>query len=283
MRQFFPLLAVLLCMAVPAFGQVTIDWHALDALPGAKPPAANAPSQARRPTPQRHAAAKPAKPAQKPQQATATAGSPQPAPPPAPPTQTQQAGPPAPGAPGEEKPPGTSPPPATLPVAPPPTIALAPIAPPQPEPQPAAGQPVSATAATAATSTGNGLRITFAADQTELNPATAAAIDSIVQNAQASANSSFNVVAYAAGTPDDLSTARRLSLARALAVRSALIADGVGSSRIYVRALGSQTSDGPPDRVDVTLLGSNEPPANPPGQAQASTPGQTGAQQSKQQ
>ena len=144
-----------------------------------------------------------------------------------------------------------------------------------------AGQPVSATAATAATSIGNGLRITFAADQAELNPASAAAIDSIVQNAQASANSSFNVVAYAAGTPEDPSTARRLSLARALAVRSALIADGVGSSQIYVRALGSQTNDGPPDRVDVTLLGGNEPAAKPPGQAQASAPGQTGAPPSK--
>ena len=41
-------------------------------------------------------------------------------------------------------------------------------------------------------------------------------------------NTSFNVVAYAAGTPEDPSTARRLSLSRALAVRSALIADGVG-------------------------------------------------------
>ena len=56
-------------------------------------------------------------------------------------------------------------------------------------------------------------------------------------------STSFNVVAYAAGTPDDPSTARRLSLSRALAVRSALMADGVGSARIYVRALGAAGGD----------------------------------------
>ena len=68
---------------------------------------------------------------------------------------------------------------------------------------------------------------------------------------------SFNVVAYAAGTPGDPSTARRLSLARALAVRSALMANGVGSSRIYVRALGASAGDETPDRVDVAVLGAN--------------------------
>ena len=293
MRQFLPLLAVLICSVLPASAQVTIDLHALDALPGAKAPAPHTPPPAPHPTPRRaprpHASAKPTKPAQPPGQATATAGSAQPATAPASSTQTQQAAPQAPGT-LPKTPPGASPPPATLPAAPPPAVALAPIAPPQPEAQPPAAPPVSATATTAATSTGNGLRLTFAADQADLNPASAAAIDTIVQNAQASANSSFNVVAYAAGSPDDPSTARRLSLARALAVRSALIADGVASSRIYVRALGSQTSDGPPDRVDVTLLGGNEPPANSPGQApadspgkaEASTPGQTGAQPSKQ-
>jgi hypothetical protein len=49
--------------------------------------------------------------------------------------------------------------------------------------------------------------------------------------------------------------ARRSSLARGLAVRGALIADGVSSTRIYVRALGSAAGGGPADRVDVTILG----------------------------
>ena len=66
-------------------------------------------------------------------------------------------------------------------------------------------------------------------------------------------------MAYAAGTPEDPSTARRLSLSRALAVRSALMADGVTSSRIYVRALGATGGDEPPDRVDLAVMGGNAP------------------------
>ena len=76
-------------------------------------------------------------------------------------------------------------------------------------------------------------------------------------------NTSFNVVAYAAGTPEDPSTARRLSLSRALAVRSALMADGVGSSRIYVRALGATGGDAAPDRVDLAVMGGNAAVASP--------------------
>ena len=65
----------------------------------------------------------------------------------------------------------------------------------------------------------------------------------------------FNVLAYAPGKPDDPSTARRVSLSRAMAVRSALIADGVPSARIFVRAMGAQAGDGPPDRVDLSVTG----------------------------
>ena len=64
------------------------------------------------------------------------------------------------------------------------------------------------------------------------------------------------------GTPEDPSTARRLSLSRALAVRSALMADGVASSRIYVRALGATGGDEAPDRVDLAVMGGNA--ASPP-------------------
>ena len=65
----------------------------------------------------------------------------------------------------------------------------------------------------------------------------------------------FNVLAYAPGKADDPSTARRISLSRAMAVRSALVADGVPSARIFVRALGEQFGDGPPDRVDLSVTG----------------------------
>jgi outer membrane protein OmpA-like peptidoglycan-associated protein len=61
------------------------------------------------------------------------------------------------------------------------------------------------------------------------------------------------VMAYAQGDAEQASNARRLSLSRALAVRSFLIDQGVHSSRIEVRALGNKVTDGPPDRVDLVV------------------------------
>ncbi len=103
------------------------------------------------------------------------------------------------------------------------------------------------------------VRVMFAASQTDLGTDGADVIKQLVGGAPRGENTTFNVVAYAAATPEDPSAARRLSLSRALAVRSALMADGVPSSRIYVRALGGQGGDGPADRADVSVLGSNAP------------------------
>ena len=63
------------------------------------------------------------------------------------------------------------------------------------------------------------------------------------------------VSAFAPGAPEDPSTARRLSLARALAARGVLIAEGIASPRIIVRALGASPpiADGPSDRVDLIV------------------------------
>ncbi len=60
-------------------------------------------------------------------------------------------------------------------------------------------------------------------------------------------------MAYAGGDNDNASQARRLSLSRALAVRSYLIEQGVRSTRIDVRALGNKTDVEPADRVDLIL------------------------------
>ncbi|HME25548.1 MAG TPA: OmpA family protein [Acetobacteraceae bacterium] len=248
MRQACLLLTALLCTAGPTQAQVTVDLQALDAVPGAKS-AARQPS-ARKPTPRprRIAAAKPGKHA--PRQVTET---------PATVPQTATISPPPTATPA----PQPEPPPATLPTAPPADVAMVPVAPPPPVAQPATppAPPISDSATSAATTTGTGLRVTFGAGQAELNPASADAIKNIVQSAPAGDNTSFNVVAYAAGTPEDPSTARRLSLSRALAVRSALMADGVSSSHIYVRALGAAGGDESPDRVDLAVMGGNAPVA----------------------
>jgi outer membrane protein OmpA-like peptidoglycan-associated protein len=274
MWQVTLLLAGLLCAAAPALAQVTVDLHALDALPGAKAPAPEVRPRRAPPKPasQPSASAKLTKPS--PQQPAAT---------PAPESSTAAATP-APAAP--QGVPAPTPPAATLPVAPPPVIALAPVAPPPPAAQapPPPPPPISDTAASAASAVGAGLRVTFGEGETDLSPASAGAIQNLVRTGPQGDGISFNVVAYAAGTPEDPSTARRLSLARALAVRSALIADGVSSTRIYVRALGAQPAgaqgggaqagDAPADRVDLSVLGVNAPsiPASAPADAPANPP-----------
>ncbi len=60
--------------------------------------------------------------------------------------------------------------------------------------------------------------------------------------------------AFASADGSSASAARRLSLSRALAVRSYLIDAGVQSTRIDVRALGAKFESGPPDRVDIVTL-----------------------------
>lgn len=73
----------------------------------------------------------------------------------------------------------------------------------------------------------------------------------------------LQLIAYASGENMSASKARRLSLARALAVRSYLMARGIDGARMDVRALGDTAlrSQGlgspggaPADRVDVTMI-----------------------------
>jgi outer membrane protein OmpA-like peptidoglycan-associated protein len=60
--------------------------------------------------------------------------------------------------------------------------------------------------------------------------------------------------AYARGNAETVSQARRLSLSRALAIRSHLIKGGVRATRIDVRALGSKVPNGVPNRVDLLVF-----------------------------
>jgi outer membrane protein OmpA-like peptidoglycan-associated protein len=152
-----------------------------------------------------------------------------------------------------------------MPESVPDTATIAPIAPQPPPPgtQPPPPPPVSDKATTAAAPTTSGLRLTFASGASDLSPESSASIKQLTQDAPKGDETTFNVLAYAPGKPDDPSTARRVSLSRAMAVRSALVADGVPSARIFVRALGEQYGDGPPDRVDLSVTGANTP-ATPP-------------------
>ena len=114
--------------------------------------------------------------------------------------------------------------------------------------------------------------MTFGPDRADLNGATVQALRDFARTLKANEQETVNLVATAAGTADDPSTPRRLSLSRALAARSVLVNEGIASTRIYVRALGTNGPEGPADRVDLIASGAAAvtAPANTP-----NTPGTT--------
>jgi outer membrane protein OmpA-like peptidoglycan-associated protein len=138
---------------------------------------------------------------------------------------------------------------------------------PPPPPSPA---PLSNDAPDTVETIAGGVRVTFGSDRFDLNPAGETALQALVRSARPGTDTTYTVTSYAAGSPDDPSTPRRLSLSRALSVRGVLMAAGVASVRIYVRALGASTpaiAEGPPDRVDVTVVSQPMPAAAPPAAA----------------
>jgi len=227
--------ATLLGLASAARAQPAVNSGALDALTPAPPPRT-------RPAPR--PAAKPVPPSDTARSNARHAGRPAPAAVPIPP-----------------KPP-------VVPAAPPaiaaipPAVAVAVQRPPEPPPI-----AVASDAPGEASPEPGGVRATFGASRADLNPTTEAAIRGFARPLR-SGDQAVNVLAYAAGGPDDPSTPRRLSLARALTARAVLINEGIASTRIYVRALGAAGGDGPPDRVDLTtaapLPAASSPAASSP-------------------
>jgi outer membrane protein OmpA-like peptidoglycan-associated protein len=221
-----PAFLLLVLAGHPAVAQVTVNPNALDT---PKPPPKPAP-------------APPARPAAKP----AAAAQAKPVPP------QQPAPPPMPAVPA-------APPPA--PVIPPPIVVpTRPIPPPSPA-------PIAADAPGSATPIPDGLRVTFGPGRGDMNQATADAVRDLARTAaKGPADAAFNVTALAAGAADDGSAARRLSLARGLAVRSLLIGEGIASTRIFVRALGDSPdalAGGPADRTDIVIAVPSPPKPSP--------------------
>ena len=64
----------------------------------------------------------------------------------------------------------------------------------------------------------------------------------------------LQLVAYAGGGESDAGKARRISLARALAVRSYLMEWQISHTRFDVRALGNRFKEGASDRVDIIVV-----------------------------
>lgn len=123
-------------------------------------------------------------------------------------------------------------------------------------PQPAPEPPPQQTAAlppAAPTGNGTALQLLFEGSATQLSAGAQAQLQQFAASLGGNERR-IQLKAFASGTSDRPSAARRESLSRALAVRSYLIENGVRSTRIDVRALGEPTDGGPNDRVDVILL-----------------------------
>jgi outer membrane protein OmpA-like peptidoglycan-associated protein len=101
---------------------------------------------------------------------------------------------------------------------------------------------------------GGTLQIPFPAGETELAKSAQEQLEGLAKDLRSSERLRVQLLAYAGDEGASPSKARRISLSRALAVRSYLIESGIKTSRIDVRALGNKTTSGSPDRVDVKVV-----------------------------
>ena len=108
----------------------------------------------------------------------------------------------------------------------------------------------------AATTFGSSLSaVKFTAGATELPPGPQPVLDAVAARLATSDGLRVQVIAHASGSADEAMEARRVSLARAVAVRGYLMSKGVLSLRIDVRALGNRSDDGPAqDQVDLMVV-----------------------------
>lgn len=164
------------------------------------------------------------------------------------------------------------PPPPVQPAPPPPLPAAAPPPPPPAKPpeesaavkatdQAVAGPTTKAQEEPASPSTppvkaaaNNGppaLRIPFKTTETAVPLSTKDALDKLAKQLILNEKQRVTLIAYASAAGDQVSTARRVSLSRALSVRAYLIDAGVNNLRINVQAEGDKNPGGDPDRVDL--------------------------------
>ncbi len=167
---------------------------------------------------------------------------------------------PAPSAPkklAEEKPAAPPPPPATVSASappPPPIPATTTEAPAAPAVSAAPAPTEQASTSTATPADDGTVKVIFNGGDTKLSADGQAAVDKVLSEIEKSDGVRVQLMAYAVGDDLTASQARRISLSRALSVRSYLIEKGVRSSRIDVRALGDKGEGEPKNRVDVNLI-----------------------------
>lgn len=116
------------------------------------------------------------------------------------------------------------------------------------EPMP---EPESLPEAAATVPAASDLSLEFTGNGSDLAPQAEAKLKNIVKQMQQMGETRLQVRAYATGEDGSKSSARRISLSRALAVRSYLMDAGIKPTRVDVRALGTETDRSPLDRVDL--------------------------------
>ncbi|WP_051431953.1 OmpA family protein [Rhodovibrio salinarum] len=94
-------------------------------------------------------------------------------------------------------------------------------------------------------------RLIFDGESAALSDSAKQSLDQLAAMLADNPQQRIQLKAFAEGTEDTASQARRLSLSRALAVRTYLIDQGIRSTRMDVRALGATAQQGPLGRVDI--------------------------------
>jgi len=173
--------------------------------------------------------------------------------------------PPPQAAPVEEAAPAAPPPPTATPATPPPAVAAMEHDETQTAPRPSKpnetvmelppqDQVASLPPATGPLSDGDSMRIVFDADSSKLPQTARDTLLDMAGKMRSQETLRLQLLAYAGTADTSASAARRLSLSRALAVRSFLIENGVRSTRIDVRALGNKSTEEVTERVDITVV-----------------------------
>lgn len=100
--------------------------------------------------------------------------------------------------------------------------------------------------------------VVFDGTSSELPAGAVAELDRLAAKLKGDESLRLQVMGYSSGDNSTSSSeARRLSLFRALAVRTHLMKQGVRSTRMDVRAMGTSAADAPApaDRVDLVVQG----------------------------
>ena len=100
---------------------------------------------------------------------------------------------------------------------------------------------------------GGKVTVFFASKSTDLPLGTEPFFTKMVDQVKADKSLRLQLRGYAGSSEGSVSQARRVSLFRALAVRTYLMKRGVRSTRMDIRALGNKVEKGNPDRVDIEI------------------------------